>query len=201
VNGSLNFWVAFLDPRLVGAAAAEMGLGAQPHVAMTCRDVRGMLAAFQRLYGSLRRGLPLLEQETRLAMCLRLLLADAGERRADLAPIAPHAGVGRAREFLHAHFADAIRLDQLAAASGMSRFHLAHVFSRTYGLSPHAYQNQLRVEAARRALRAGAAPNSVEVGFYDQSHLGRHFTRAWRITPAAYAGAAAAGRSLPPMTN
>ncbi|MEK6291998.1 MAG: helix-turn-helix domain-containing protein, partial [Paraburkholderia tropica] len=45
-----------------------------------------------------------------------------------------------------------------------------------------------RLRAARRLLAAGRTPAQVaaEVGFADQSHLGRWFRRAYRMTPAAY---------------
>jgi len=42
--------------------------------------------------------------------------------------------------------------------------------------------------AARALLARGIAPAEVaaQVGFADQSHLGRWFKRAYRITPAKY---------------
>ncbi|MBB5468099.1 AraC-like DNA-binding protein [Paraburkholderia sp. CI2] len=54
--------------------------------------------------------------------------------------------------------------------------------------APHAYLVRLRLRAARRLLATGRTPAQVaaEVGFADQSHLGRWFRRAYRMTPAAY---------------
>jgi transcriptional regulator GlxA family with amidase domain len=46
----------------------------------------------------------------------------------------------------------------------------------------------LRLRAARALLARGREPAQVaiEVGFADQSHLGRWFRRTYRLTPAAY---------------
>ena len=64
-------------------------------------------------------------------------------------------------------------------------------FRKEVGLSPHAYLNQLRLLEARRLIAQGRAPADVatQVGFYDQSHLIRHFKRVYGITPGQYAAA------------
>jgi AraC-like DNA-binding protein len=73
----------------------------------------------------------------------------------------------------------------------MSRFHLARGFAREFGLPPHAYQIALRVERARALLARGlrAVDVAAAVGFADQSHFARHFTRAVGVTPGRYARA------------
>jgi len=200
VDGALNFWVAFFDPSLLHEAAAEMGIGTVPHLGIALTDAQALLAAFSRFYDCLRRQATILEQENRLAACLRLVLETCGERTPLRPAAGVHPGVRRAREFLDAHFGEPVRLAELAAVNGLSRFHFAHVFNQTYGVSPHAYQTQLRVAAACRALRTGVSPQAIDVGFFDQSHLGRHFKRCWGVTPAQYANASKAP-SLHRMTN
>ncbi|QEI06603.1 AraC family transcriptional regulator [Pigmentiphaga aceris] len=98
------------------------------------------------------------------------------------------AQLGRAQEFLHAQMGRDIGLDELASHSGIDRFRLSRQFSRSFGLSPHAYLVRLRLRKARALLAGGQDPAQValEVGFADQSHMGRWFQRAYRITPAAY---------------
>ena len=94
----------------------------------------------------------------------------------------------RARDALHAAFAEDIGLAELAAAAGTDRFRLNRLFRQGFGLPPHAYLVQLRLKEARRRLAAGETPAAVaaEVGFADQSHMGRWFRRAYRMTPADY---------------
>ncbi|MBI4265742.1 MAG: helix-turn-helix transcriptional regulator [Acidobacteria bacterium] len=200
VSGALNFWVAFLDPSLLCDAASELGGAAVPHLRVALTADPALLAAFCRFYDALRHGAPVLEQESRLAVCLRLILETCAERAPARPPAGVHPGVRRAREYLEAHVAEPVRLADLAAVSRLSRFHFAHVFTRTYGISAHAYQTQLRAAAARRALRAGVEPRAIDVGFFDQSHLGKHFNRCWGVTPVQYAKASSVS-TLPRMTN
>ncbi|RWU22924.1 AraC family transcriptional regulator [Pseudomonas alkylphenolica] len=96
--------------------------------------------------------------------------------------------LNRAREYLHAHMADDVGLDELAAHSGIDRFRLTRQFKRAFGQTPHAYLVRLRLRAARALLARGEAPAEVaaQVGFADQSHLGLWFRRAYRLTPASY---------------
>jgi len=94
----------------------------------------------------------------------------------------------KAREYLHANAQYDIGLDQVAAATGVDRFRLTRAFKAAYGLAPHAYLVQLRLATARRLLARGEQPAAVamELGFADQSHLGRWFVRAYGLTPALY---------------
>lgn len=94
----------------------------------------------------------------------------------------------RARDYLHSHLHQDIGLDDLAQATGVDRFRLSRAFKAAFGLAPHAYLIQLRLTRARHLLARGEAPVSVAaaLGFADQSHLGRWFQRAYRMTPADY---------------
>ncbi|MHC8351192.1 AraC family ligand binding domain-containing protein [Pseudomonas sp. RT4P38] len=94
----------------------------------------------------------------------------------------------KAREYLHANAQYDIGLDQLAAVTGVDRFRLTRAFKAAYGMAPHAYLVQLRLTTARRMLARGEQPATVamELGFADQSHLGRWFVRAYGLTPALY---------------
>ena len=77
----------------------------------------------------------------------------------------------------------------LARFAGLSAFHLCRVFGETVGMTPHAYQTQVRVRHAKSLLQAGLpiALVAAEAGFYDQAHLTRHFKRIVGLTPGRYA--------------
>ncbi|MEX5503550.1 AraC family transcriptional regulator [Pseudomonas putida] len=94
----------------------------------------------------------------------------------------------RARDYLHANLERDIGLEDLAQACGIDRFRLTRAFKAAFGIAPHAYLIQLRLARARRLLGLGQTPAEVAValGFADQSHLGRWFRRAYRLTPADY---------------
>ena len=94
----------------------------------------------------------------------------------------------RARDYLHSHLHQDIGLDDLARVTGVDRFRLSRAFKAAFGMAPHAYLIQLRLTRARHLLARGEAPVSIAaaLGFADQSHLGRWFQRAYRMTPADY---------------
>jgi AraC-like DNA-binding protein len=98
---------------------------------------------------------------------------------------------GRIRECLHWNATGTIDLERLAAETRLSRFQVLRLFKQRYGLPPHAYHLCVRIGRAQRALRAGASPAHVaaDQGFFDQSHLNRHFKQLVGVTPVAYARA------------
>jgi AraC-like DNA-binding protein len=81
-----------------------------------------------------------------------------------------------------------VSLGDLAAHVGLSPYHLLRSFRAQVGITPGAYQIQLRVLEARRRLREGAgiAATATELGFADQSHLTRHFQRIMGTSPGRY---------------
>jgi AraC-like DNA-binding protein len=101
---------------------------------------------------------------------------------------AEQAKVARARAYLDARFAEPVSLGDLAAYVGLSPYHLLRSFRDQVGITPGAYQIQLRVLEARRRLREGAAiaDTAADLGFADQSHLSRHFQRIMGTSPGRY---------------
>ncbi|MGU7811866.1 helix-turn-helix domain-containing protein [Burkholderia sp. AW49-1] len=89
---------------------------------------------------------------------------------------------------IDASFAQPLNLDTLAAVAGLSVSRFTARFRGEVGVSPHRYLCLVRVRRAQDLLRAGLAPSVVatEVGFFDQSHLCRHFRRVLGITPRDY---------------
>jgi AraC family transcriptional regulator len=88
--------------------------------------------------------------------------------------------------YIHEHLDESIKLVKLASLSGQSVSHFSRQFKKSTGLSPHQYLIQCRVEKAKILLqekKLTIAEIAHEVGFADQSHLTRHFLRAFGITP------------------
>jgi AraC-like DNA-binding protein len=70
----------------------------------------------------------------------------------------------------------------------MNPYSLVRAFAREWGVTPHAYLVQARVNRAAAMLRQGVSPATAaaESGFADQSHLNRHFLRHFGISPGVY---------------
>lgn len=93
------------------------------------------------------------------------------------------------RDYLHAHYRERITLRQLEEEAGISRFHLIRMFKKRYHMPPHAYQNLLRINRAKIELKEKQpiAAIAAGVGYYDQSHFSRFFTKIVGTTPGKYA--------------
>ena len=120
---------------------------------------------------------------------LAMLLRSHGRERVPEATVhTARPEVLRAHDLLERHLVDPPTLEELAAQVGMGPFALNRAFRARYGLPPHAYLNQLRVDRARSLLLRGRPVSEVapEVGFADQPHLTRHFRRHLGVPPGAY---------------
>lgn len=94
-----------------------------------------------------------------------------------------------AKDFIHAHLHQNVSVSELAAATHLSSSHFIRRFKQATGLAPHQYLNRCRVERAKELL--GQAEMTVaevaqQVGFFDQSHLIRHFKYWVGVTPKTY---------------
>lgn len=94
----------------------------------------------------------------------------------------------RARDVLHASVERGATLDELAAASGLSRGFLVRSFTQTFGLPPHRYLVQLRLERAKRALAVGRSVTEtcLEVGFESLGSFSASFHRRVGMSPRSW---------------
>ncbi|MFC7302614.1 AraC family ligand binding domain-containing protein [Streptomyces monticola] len=94
----------------------------------------------------------------------------------------------RARDLLEERMAEPPSLEALATELGTSPFALLRAFKSEYGMPPHTWLTNARVRRARALLDGGTPPAdaAAAVGFTDQPHLNRHFTRIVGVPPGAY---------------
>ncbi|MBT0767384.1 AraC family transcriptional regulator [Kineosporia sp. J2-2] len=135
-----------------------------------------------------------LEAASRLAMIRERFLGLLGD-----APAAPGHRAGLAhdlRDLLDAQVVEGVTLEDAAQTLHSHPTHLVRAFTREFGMPPHQYLTGRRVERARRLLLTGEPPARAAVlaGFYDQSHLARHFRRMLGTTPGRFAGLKSTGR-------
>lgn len=60
----------------------------------------------------------------------------------------------RARDYADRNYAAPLRLEDMAAAACLSKYHFLRLFRVTYGLTPMQYVSQRRIERAQDLLRA-----------------------------------------------
>ncbi|MET7480507.1 AraC family transcriptional regulator [Streptomyces sp. NPDC005648] len=133
-----------------------------------------------------------LEAESRLTLIgdrLRELLRPGQGQGHGTRPARPDPVLARRlRELLDEHVVDGLGLDAAAELLHAHPAHLVRAFSTAYGIAPHQYLTSRRVDRARRLLLDGRAPGEVAsaTGFFDQSHLTRHFRKLVGVTPGRY---------------
>jgi AraC-like DNA-binding protein len=129
------------------------------------------------------------EAENRLAFIAERLCGHLSRHGAPPAP-RPDTGVADdLRDLIDARFREKVTLREASAALHAHPAHLVRAFSREFGISPHHYMTSRRVDLARRLLLDGMPPSAAaaEAGFYDQSHLNRHFKHVLGTSPGRYA--------------
>jgi AraC-like DNA-binding protein len=96
--------------------------------------------------------------------------------------------IALAKAYIEQHYKESINLDSLAALVGLTRFSLAKQFRQRVGISPYQYVCRVRIRNARSLIEQGERPTEIAgaVGFFDQSHLAKHFKRLCGITPSQY---------------
>jgi AraC-like DNA-binding protein len=94
------------------------------------------------------------------------------------------------REYVDAHLADKIVLEDLSGLVGLDRFRFLKLFKRTIGMTPHAWLLRMRLEKALVLINSNRNMPITEiahaVGFFDQSHFTRAFRDAYGVTPARF---------------
>ncbi|WP_040480593.1 AraC family transcriptional regulator [Vreelandella boliviensis] len=90
--------------------------------------------------------------------------------------------------YLRANCAADISLERLCQQSGYSAGHLIRAFKQYFGLTPHAYLINQRIQLGQKALKQGQpiVEAALSAGFNDQPHFQRTFKRLVAATPNQY---------------
>jgi AraC-like DNA-binding protein len=110
----------------------------------------------------------------------------------------------RAKDLADARYFEALGVDDLAHAAGLSRAHFSREFRAAFGESPHTYLLTRRMERAAALLRTtdrSVADVCVSVGLQSVGSFTTSFKRTYGVTPTAYRAtfppaAASAGAGL-----
>jgi AraC-like DNA-binding protein len=93
------------------------------------------------------------------------------------------------KRYIDEHYSEVISAEDLASISHCSKGHLFRTFKRCFNLSPLAYQQNLRFEAAQRLLRftpLRCYEIAQRVGFSNVYYFHRLFKKRMGITPKRY---------------
>ena len=144
---------------------------------------------FLRFHQASQRNESQLEQDERLHLWLIVLMQKYADNPLTLKSLGQErAAVRRARDYLHNHYAENVTLQYLAQIANLSPSYFSRVFKAEVGVSLPHYQNQIRINQARKLLLRGMSTKqaAVEMGFVDQSHFTHYFKRFVHVTPGNY---------------
>jgi AraC-like DNA-binding protein len=177
----------YLDPTVVASAgeATESSEFARPAL----RDVP-LAHVFRKLFSSVTicAGEPQSGQLKHDELMTVLLSNLLGDGAVNTKPAVP-SRIRAARELLDDEPESPTTLGELALLAGLSRFQTIRAFAQAFGLTPHAYLMQRRVDLARAMIARGTnlADTAVACGFSDQSHMTRVFVKRFGLTPKVFA--------------
>lgn len=179
-NAGFRYRMAYVDPALI-----QNILGGQP-----LPFISGGLSNDPRLYRAseafvqaLDHPLEMLEEQDALydlAMALHAVAGKPrGRKRLD------YRAAERARAFIMEHLHSSITMEMLEQASGRERWSLSRDFRALYGTSPYRFVTLRRLDCFRSLALNGftLVDASLAAGFHDQSHMTRHFTRSYGVSP------------------
>ncbi|MBQ6812750.1 MAG: helix-turn-helix transcriptional regulator [Agathobacter sp.] len=93
------------------------------------------------------------------------------------------------RQYIDHHFKENITLDTLSSITHVSKYHLVHVFSQEYGVSPINYLIYKRIEEGKKLLQTtdySLALIGRTLGFSSPSYFSQAFKKQTSYTPMEY---------------
>lgn len=182
-----------LDPYVITKVLLDAPKGKEPakpagFVATSADDQ--MLDAWRRMVSLLDRPdemavlSPMIERE----ILFRLLQGPSGFLLRQLTGSENRlSSIRKAMSWIRSHFAEPIRVEELAAIAGMSPSVFHKHFKAVTALSPIQYQKQIRLHEARSRLAqapADAAGVAFSIGYESASQFSREYKRLFGLSPA-----------------
>lgn len=193
--GRSSYWKYrsfYLSRTAIESLADDLGIACIPYFTRNLFTDPDLIADFLELHAASDRCETQTERGELMAATFGRLFARHGSGGSRIAGVpADRTLLRRAVEIMHRRYAEPLSLEDLASALRLTNFQLIGLFKRVLGLTPHAYLNQVRLNAACRLLKRAhpLAEAAIASGFYDQSAMSKHFKRCYAITPAQFARA------------
>jgi AraC-like DNA-binding protein len=186
-----SYLMFYVDARWLGALQHELGVSSDghfiPYASIQSLD-QALFNGLIQLYATLRDPqADTLHKQSAAVEYFTLL-----QQTLAPAPTQPHAEplqqLSRAADYIAEHCTEALRLEDICQAAELSPSYLIRTFKQHYGMTPHAYLLNRRIQRSQHWLRQGLdlAEIALAAGFADQAHFQRTFKRQLAATPGQY---------------
>ncbi len=90
--------------------------------------------------------------------------------------------------YMEQHYAERVNLAEIARCAGLSKSTLLRAFTKSKGVTPYSYLENIRIGKARELLEQGVRPieAALRTGFSDQSHFTNYWGRLIGLPPGVY---------------
>jgi AraC-like DNA-binding protein len=99
------------------------------------------------------------------------------------------ARLGRARDYLAAHYNERNSLEAVASHAEFSPFYFNRLFAQAFDETPHEFVTRLRIEQAKKLLLAGnhsVTDICFEIGYESLGSFSTRFNSLAGLSPAAF---------------
>lgn len=127
------------------------------------------------------------DKEENLLFLMSLLIQRYGQSFDESIPECRE-DIEKACSFMEQHYTERIYLEQICQCANLSKSTLLRAFTKSKGVTPYRYLENIRIGAAKKLLEQGIAPieAAMQTGFSDQSHFTNYFSSFIGLAPGAY---------------
>ena len=139
------------------------------------------------LHEMVMKGLCDFGKEENLLLLISMLIQRYGQPFENCIPEC-RGEIEKACRFLEQHFAERTYVDQICRYAGLSKSTLLRAFTKSKGVTPYSYLENIRIGEAKKLLEQGFPPieAALRTGFSDQSHFTNYFNRFIGLSPGVY---------------
>ncbi len=126
-------------------------------------------------------------KEESLLLLVSLLIQKYGQPFESCIPECPDE-IEKACAFMEEHYNQRIYLAEIARCAGLSKSTLLRAFTKSKGVTPYSYLENIRIGKAKKLLEQGVSPieAALQTGFSDQSHFTNYWSRFIGLPPGIY---------------
>lgn len=185
--------VAGVQADVVKRCLHDVGVQGDPFEPLYARmrGRNGQLALLHSMWRAMGRGGPAnnLYVDGCVISLLGMFCAAAKMAATWSPPVIEDIRLDRVVEYIEAHFAAPIVMDDLAKVAGMSTIQFSRSFKKAVGLTPHAFLTDRRLAEAKFLLKSSQlsiTEVALAAGFGSSAHFASVFSRKVGATPSAY---------------